>query len=70
MDKQSENMVREILVAIEKGTKEGDDKIIAKTTLPDFRKVLLSTGKMYAGCIGMAICEVLKKYTETKEGEG
>ena len=67
MDKQTENMVREILIAIEKGTKDANDRVITNTTLPDFREVLLHTGNMYAGCIGKAICEVIKKYTE---GEG
>lgn len=67
MDKQTENMVREILIAIEKGTEEADDRVITKTTLLNFREILLRTGNMYAGCIGMAICKVIKKYTE---GEG
>lgn len=67
MDKQTENMVREILVAIETGTAEANNKVVNSTTNLDFRDLLVHTGEMYAGCIGMAVCEVIKKYTE---GEG
>ena len=64
MDKQTENMVREILEAIEIGTKEANSNLVNRGLNLDFCKALQSTGEMYAGCIGMAICKVVKKYTE------
>lgn len=64
MDKQTEKILAEIFEAIEIGTKEGNTKVVNSTTNLDFREVLLHTGEMYAGCIGMAICKVIKKYTE------
>lgn len=63
MDKQIETMVREILVAIETGTTEATNKVVNSTKVLDFREILIHTGNMYAGCIGKAICEVIKKYT-------
>jgi hypothetical protein len=69
MDKQIETMVREILVAIETGTTEATIKVINSTKILDFRAVLIHTGEMYSGCIGMAICQVIKKYTEGCDGD-
>ena len=64
MDKQIETIFREILIAIETGTTEATNIVVNSTTVLDFRKILIHTGEMYAGCIGKAICEVFKKYTE------
>jgi hypothetical protein len=69
MDKQTETMLSEILVAIETGTTEATIKIINSTTTLDFREVLIHTGEMYSGCIGMAICKVIKKYTEGEDNK-
>ena len=68
-DKQTETMIREIIVAIETGTAEANDKVINSTTNLDFRDLLVHTGEMYAGCIGMAICQVIKKYTGSEDKE-
>ena len=64
MDKQTENMVREILEAIEIGTKEANSNLVNCGVNLDFCEALQSAGKMYAGYIGIAICKVIKKYTE------
>ena len=64
MDKQIENMAKEILVAIETGIAEANKKVPHTTNALGLRDLLVHTGEMYAGCIGMAICKVIKKYTE------
>ena len=67
MNEQIENMLREILEAIEIGTEKAKNRVENSVTNLDLRDVLMHTGEVYAGCIGLAICEVIKKYTE---GEG
>ncbi len=67
MDKQTENMVREILEAIQIGTKEADSNLVNRGLNLDFCKALQGAGELYAGCIGMAICQVIKKYTEKQK---
>lgn len=64
MDKQTENILSEILEAIETGTAEANNKVVNSTSNLELRALLVHTGEMYAGCVGMAICEVIKKYTE------
>lgn len=64
MDKETEKILSEILEAIEIGTAEANNKVVNSTTNLDFRDLLVHTGEMYAGCVGMAIAEVIKKYTE------
>lgn len=67
MDKQTEKILSEILEAIEIGTENANNKVVNSTTNLGLRDLLVHTGEMYAGCVGMAIVEVIKKYTE---GEG
>lgn len=67
MDKQTENMVREILIALEEGTAIGKKKVINSAKAPDVIDLLLSSCEVVAGYIAMAVIEVIKKYTE---GEG
>lgn len=67
MDKHIETIFSEILTAIETGTANANEKAIKITTNLNHRRLLVHTGEIYAGCIGIAICDVIKKYTE---GEG
>jgi hypothetical protein len=75
MDKQTEKILSEILEAIEIGTENAHNKVVNSTTNLGLRDLLVHTGEIYAGCIGMAICEVIKKYigedtnVTTKESE-
>jgi hypothetical protein len=75
MDKQTEKILSEILEAIEIGTENANNKVVNSTTNLGLRDLLVHTGEMYAGSIGMAICEVIKKYigedtnVTTKESE-
>ena len=64
MDKQTEKILSEILEAIETGTAEANSKVENSTSNLDLRALLVHTGEMYAGHVGMAICKVIKKYTE------
>ena len=76
MDKQTEKILSEILEAIEIGTENANNKVVNSTTNLGLRDLLVHTGEIYAGGIGMAICQVIKKYTgedinvPTKESEG
>ena len=67
MDKQTEKILSEILEAIETGTAEANNKVVNSTSNLDLRAVLVHTGEMYAGCIGMAIVKVIKKYMEEEK---
>lgn len=55
------------LEAIEKGIAEANERVERSTINLDFREVLVHTGEMYAGHIGLAITEVFRKYTEEEK---
>ena len=62
-DKQIEEIFIEVMQAIEKGVAEGHERV-GKSDVKHLRDLIIGTGEAYAGYIGMAICEVFKKYTE------
>lgn len=61
-----ENMSSEILDAIEKGVAEATKKVQKHPVLQTvgLQKLLIETGEMYGGCIGMSILEVISKYMD------
>lgn len=69
MQKQIEEFSTEILQAIEKGVANANETVIKSTKNLDLRALIMHTGEMYAGHIGKAICEIIKKHTEGDYGK-
>lgn len=63
----AKEIFEEIVKAIEKGVAEGHERV-GKSDVKHLRDLIIGTGEGYAGYIGMAICEVFKKY-ESEGGE-
>ena len=57
----------EIVQAIEKGVAEANKKVDITAVTLDIKRISSCVGKMYAGYIGMSICQVFKKYTGEQE---
>ena len=68
MDKQIENMAREILNALEEGTAIGKKKVINACANSDMRDLMLASCEACAGYIAMSVIDVIKKYTEGGDG--
>lgn len=65
---KAEEIFVEIMLAIEQGESNADIRI--KDLAPHTYKVMMGAGKVYAGEIGKAICEVFKKRNTQKNNGG